>query len=266
MKININGINYAYTRKGTGNPLVLLHGFTGSKDNWQTIIELLQSQFELIAIDLLGHGETDAPSNYQHYSMANSANNIVTLLQHIGITPFNLLGYSMGGRLALYIAIHYPKCINALVLESASPGLKTESERQQRRNSDNRLADEIESHGIQWFVDYWGGLPLWESQKQLDDSIRDNLRNQRLINDAQGLANSLRGMGTGVQPSLWEDLPTVNVPVKLIVGELDNKFLSINQEMQQLTPNARLSIIPRAGHTTHLENPQGFIDVIQAFL
>ncbi len=266
MKININGVTYAYMRDGAGQPLVLLHGFTGSKNNWHPIIEGLQSRFELIAIDLVGHGETDNPSDYERYSIANSANDIVTLLQHFGITTFNLLGYSMGGRLALYIATHYPKRINALILESASPGLKTETERTQRRISDERLANEIESRGIQWFVDYWERLPLWDSQKQLADAVRDDLHNQRLSNDAQGLANSLRGTGTGVQPSLWERLPTVKLPVKLIVGELDKKFLSINQEMQRLIPNARLSIIPQAGHTTHVENPHMFIDVIQAFL
>jgi 2-succinyl-6-hydroxy-2,4-cyclohexadiene-1-carboxylate synthase len=169
----------------------------------------------------------------------------------------------MGGRLALYIATHYPERVQSLTLISASPGLKTEAEREARRKADNELADKIEKNGMAWFVDYWEISRLWDSQSP---ELKAQLRENRLKNNPIGLANSLRGIGTGVMPSLWEKLADLPIPVKLIVGELDSKFVAINQEMVSLIPNADLTIIPDAGHAAHLEKPDIFNDTLLGFL
>lgn len=238
--------------------IVLLHGFTGSGQSWQTFTPALSEQFQVITPDIVGHGENIAP-DIDSYHMQNAAKAILSTIKE----PFHLLGYSMGGRLALYIATHYPEKVKSLILESASPGLKTEIEREARKKNDNALADKIEANGIEWFVDFWESLGLWDSQSA---ELKAKLRKQRRANNPQGLANSLRGMGTGVMPSLWDKLPTLSMPVKLIAGDLDAKFVGINREMAKLMPDVNLSIVAEAGHTVHLEKPEAFLQLVQGFL
>ena len=181
-----------------------------------------------------------------------------TLLDRLAIDRAHMLGYSMGGRLALYLALRYPGRFRRLMLESASPGIADDAARLERRRQDDALADAIEATGIAWFVDYWQGLPLWRTQATLELAVRQAQRRQRLGNDATGLANSLRGMGAGAQPSLWHELPGLRLPTLLLVGELDHKFRAINQAMARLIPDVRLERIPDAGHNTHLERPAEF--------
>src|SRR5690606_13785993 len=135
----INNIRYAIDRAGNGTPLVLLHGFTGSKANWQPLIPALAEAHSVITIEIIGHGESEKPADPQRYRMEFVANDIIKLISAMTSAPITLLGYSMGGRLALYLAAHYPQELNRLILESASPGLATEVERQQRRQSDEQL-------------------------------------------------------------------------------------------------------------------------------
>jgi 2-succinyl-6-hydroxy-2,4-cyclohexadiene-1-carboxylate synthase len=241
--------------------LILLHGFTGSSKNWQPFLPALSKQFHVIAPDIVGHGN-NINSEIDSYQMQHAAEAILSTVD----SPFHLLAYSMGGRLALYIATHYPDKVKSLILESASPGLKSKVERQVRKKRDNDLADKIEANGIECFVDFWESLSLWDSQKQLPDDVRQNLRKQRLANNPKGLANSLRSMGTGVMSSLWNKLYSLSIPVKLIVGELDSKFVAINQEMAELIPNADLSIIEGAGHMLHLEKSEVFAELVLEFL
>lgn len=211
---------------------------------------------DTIALDLPGHGHSTTPAPY---TMAQAAADIIA--QFNG-RPFHLLGYSMGGRLALYIALHYPDSVASLILESASPGLAEAAARQQRRQQDNALADRIERDGIVAFVDFWERLSLWESQRQLAEETRIALHHRRLQNNPIGLANSLRGMGTGMQPSLWSQLGTLPMPVHLIVGALDQKFVTIAQQMAAAMDDVRLDIVAEAGHTVHLERPLHFADLI----
>ncbi len=264
--MNVNGVNYHVEVMGTGAPLVLLHGFTGSSVNWREHVPALAQHYRVIMPDLLGHGRTDAPADPTRYAMAHAAADVVALLDALVGDPVHLLGYSMGGRLALYIAVHYPQKIRTLTLESSSPGLRTEAERAARRERDNALAARIEREGVEAFVGFWEQLPLWDSQKQLADEKRAALRAQRLTNNPQGLANSLRGMGTGVQPSLWGDLETIEAPVWLINGNLDAKFLAISEQMTELLTLATHIRIGGAGHTTHLEKPYEFQQTVLEFL
>ncbi|MFQ5398044.1 MAG: 2-succinyl-6-hydroxy-2,4-cyclohexadiene-1-carboxylate synthase [Anaerolineae bacterium] len=282
--VQVNGVDYYVTVQGHGRPLVLLHGFTGSSANWEGVTAVLAPHFRLLTIDLLGHGRTSSLPDPARYQMEKAAADVTALIQKILTaedaknaertkTPrsprpqrFNLLGYSMGGRLALYIALRYPHLINALILESASPGLATETERAARRQRDEALANRVERDGVPAFVDFWEKLSLWESQKQLPEAPRLALRRQRLQNNPTGLANSLRGMGTGAQPSLWSRLGELETPVLLLAGELDAKFVGINRQMAAQIPRARLEIVAGAGHTIHLERPQVFDALVGKFL
>src|SRR5262249_26017949 len=158
------------------------------------------------------------------YQIENAARDLCDLLKALDVPSATWLGYSMGGRLALYLALAYPHIVTTLVLESASPGLATSEARADRIRSDEPLAELIERDGIEAFTAYWESLPLFASQS---DSVRAALRPVRLKNNAHGLANSLRGMGTGAQPSLWDKLPDLTMPCLVIAGELDTKFVDI---------------------------------------
>lgn len=262
-RANNSGHHYHVEIHGAGDPLALLHGFSGGASTWQDISERLAEDFQLIAIDLLGHGASDAPADVASFRMESVAADIVDLLDQLLATNPYLLGYSMGGRLALFLACAYPGRFRALVLESASPGLADEYARAERRRRDNQLADQIERDGVASFVADWESLPLWSTQSKAQ--IRAQ-RSQRLTNRPRGLANSLRGMGAGAQPNLWEQLPNLTVPACLIVGERDDKFRRINQAMDEAMPRSSLSIIPAAGHNTHLEDPDAFCQALRTFL
>ncbi|WP_420632026.1 2-succinyl-6-hydroxy-2,4-cyclohexadiene-1-carboxylate synthase [Candidatus Leptofilum sp.] len=264
----LNGVRYHAVRHGnpTKSSLLLLHGFTGSGANWSEHVSVFSKQYSVLSVDVLGHGRSACPPNPNRYAMPLVATDIIALLDAWQIVQTAVLGYSMGGRLALYLACNYRERFSHLILESSSPGLATEPERAARRQSDEALADWIEVKGIEAFVKRWEALPLWASQAQLPDGVRQRLRQQRLQNSPVGLANSLRGMGTGAQPSLWPCLPTLTLPTLLIAGELDAKFISINQQMAAQLPDGRLHVIPHAGHTTHLERPSAFATAVTHFL
>jgi len=267
-----NGHRYFYTQNVATAPtldlppLVLLHGFTGSSVNWQPLLPNLSTLQPVIAIDLLGHGQTDAPVDPARYRMEQCARDVVDLMAIIAPGPFNLLGYSMGGRLALYLAVTYPQLVNKLILESASPGLADPVARAARARGDEALAARIEEEGIPAFVDFWETIPLFASQQRLPAERRQYLHNQRLENRPFGLANSLRGMGTGVQPVLWKSLPTVAIPTLLLTGEWDSKFCAIAQQMAARLPNARHQTMPQAGHTIHLEQPEAYVVTVTGFV
>lgn len=245
--------------------ILLLHGFTGSGASWADFIaqsDLDPSQF--LTPDLPGHG-ANIPTDPAAYAMEATAE---ALMGQVGNDePVHLYGYSMGGRLALYLALTYPDRFASLTLESASPGLKTKDERTVRCTADEALADRIVQNGIAAFVDEWEKLPLWESQSRtLKDEQRKALHEQRLRNDPQGLANSLRGMGTGAQPSLWDRLYELKIPLLLITGEYDLKFGAIAHEIQFELIHVERRVIPNAGHAVHLEQPKAVWEVWKQFV
>jgi 2-succinyl-6-hydroxy-2,4-cyclohexadiene-1-carboxylate synthase len=247
-------------------PLILLHGFTGSAIGWRHIIaDFAALGLHVVALDMLGHGQSDAPTNAERYSIEHCQKDILAALQTLGVQRGEaiLLGYSMGGRIALYSA--FSGYFRALILESASPGLATPTERQQRRASDEALATRIERDGLEAFVDYWEEIPLFASQQRLSTEQREELHAQRLNNRAQGLANSLRGIGTGAQPELYTGLSTLNLPILLLAGELDSKFCTIARQMASQLPQTTLQIIPEAGHAIHLEQSEAFVAEVSEF-
>ncbi|MGN7479658.1 2-succinyl-6-hydroxy-2,4-cyclohexadiene-1-carboxylate synthase [Solibacillus silvestris] len=244
--------------------IVLLHGFTGSTKTWHKVAALLPKTVRCVAVDLIGHGKTAAPLTEAHYSMAFQIGLLNELFHALHIEKFTLLGYSMGGRVALSYAIQFPSEITHLLLESASPGLSGEQQRNMRKQTDDALAENLMVHGIESFVDKWENIPLFASQKLLPKHIQQEIREERIQQRAVGLANSLLGMGTGVMPALWgKPLAALPMPVTLITGALDEKFVRLNDEMQKQIAKVHHITIPEVGHAIHVENPTKFATIVK---
>lgn len=241
-------------------PVILfLHGFLGNCSEFNSVMPHLD-RYHCLAIDLPGHGQTRFSSAY---SLPKTAAAIVEWLDQRQIEQANLVGYSMGGRLALYLALNYPERVPKAVIESGSPGLRTELERAQRRQRDRELAEQLEANFDQFLTD-WYNMPLFKTVTAHPHF--QQLRKERTQNNPGELARSLREMGTGMQPSLWKQLAAHCQPLLLIVGQCDRKFIAINQEMATLCSTAELTIVPDCGHNVHFEKPEAFLDRLQRFL
>lgn len=264
----VNGVRLYVMLVGDerARPLLLLHGFTGSVETWAPFLPAFALQFRVIAVDLLGHGRSDAPEDPERYRMERCVEDLLALLDAYGIAQADVLGYSMGGRVALCLAVAAAERVRALVLESASPGIEDSDERRARAAADDALAEQIERDGLEVFVAAWEQQPLFATQARLPEAVRARLRIQRLHQRPLGLANSLRGMGVGRQEPLWQRLAELSMPVLVITGALDEKYCSIGQRMTACLPRARLEIVPAAGHAVHLEQPEAFIQCVLDFL
>jgi 2-succinyl-6-hydroxy-2,4-cyclohexadiene-1-carboxylate synthase len=266
MKVRLNDVHYFVEKRGAGFPLLLLHGFTGSAATWHPLVPHLGQTSTMIMVDLLGHGKTEAPVEWERYSILKSAADLKLLLDRLTIEKVDLLGYSMGGRLAITFAATYPDRVRKLVLESTTPGLITPEERDARCQQDTILAAKIQSEGVHAFVESWENIPLFQTQKNLSPNKREEIRKQRLANTATGLANSLLGMGTGSQPSWWSSLADFSFETLILVGEQDVKFYKIGEQMLFKLPNAKFLSIKNAGHAIHVEEPEKFGTIVSGFL
>lgn len=263
---SLNGSAYRVTISGDGPPLLLLHGFTGSAESWAEIMPQLIARWRVLAPDLLGHGGSDAPADPPRLGMQPQVADLIALLDLLQLPSARVLGYSMGGRVALSLAIAAPDRVERLVLESASPGLADPTERAVRIAADEALADRIERDGLAAFVAYWEGLALFASQAALPAATRARHRAQRLRGSPHGLAQSLRGLGTGRMPPLWDQLGALRVPTLLLAGDLDTKYTQIARQMVERLPNAQLRIVAGVGHTIHLERPVNYVNLVADFL
>ncbi len=266
LRVPLRGVELNVRTAGEGPGTVFLHGFTGSSATWDSHVAVFKRCMKTIAIDLVGHGDSDTPADPRCYRMESCIEHLLVILDVLGIDSANLVGYSMGGRVALHLATAAPDRVRSMILESSSPGIADPIERQKRVAADNLLADYIERNGVDAFVDRWESLPLFESQRNLPVAVRAALRGQRLQNNPLGLTNCLRGMGAGRQESLWPRLSSIEMPVLLVAGQLDVKYCRIAREMANLLPNARLVILEKSGHAVHLERPTAFDREVLEFL
>lgn len=266
MRIETNGITLHVRTIGQGPPLMLLHGFTGSLRSWEPFFPSWSRHYQLIAVDLIGHGESDAPEEAARYSMAHAAEDLAAVLDALGLPAAAVLGYSMGGRVALSFAMLKPERVSAVVLESSSPGLASPEERKARLRQDEALACRIEQEGIERFTAYWEDLPLFATLKEQPEEIQRRIRRIRLNQRPHGLANSLRGMGTGVQPSWWDRLDAFTKPALLIAGERDEKFMHIARRMNARMKNSTFIPVSGAGHMVHVEQSARFDTIVREYL
>jgi len=238
---------------GGGTPQVFLHGFTQTSRSWDPYVALLDESTPMLRVDMPGHGR----STHIRADLPATADLIATQCD-LG----DYIGYSMGGRVALHVALQHPQCVRRLVLISATAGLANPDERQKRRSDDAVLADSIKELGVSQFINQWLAQPLFSRLPTSQADVSDRCRNT-----AEGLGQSLRDSGTGSQESLWERLHELAMPVLLIVGKEDAKFCKIAHEMKGLIgDNAQLEVIAEAGHTVHLEQSQQVAQLLNRFL
>jgi len=251
---------------GRGRPALLVHGFTGSAAAWgEGLLAALAGELRVIAVDLLGHGESSRPRHPARYALEEQVCDLCEVLDACGVREALWVGYSMGGRIALRAACERPRRVAGLVLEGASPGLREPAERAARVASDRALAERLERGGIEDFVDGWMAQPLFATQARVGPARLAAERERRLRCDPRSLAACLRGAGTGAQETLWERLAAVDVPTLLLAGDEDPKFRELALAMERALPRAESQPIPGAGHATHLESPEAFTHAVRRF-
>ncbi|MEI6446018.1 MAG: 2-succinyl-6-hydroxy-2,4-cyclohexadiene-1-carboxylate synthase [Nostocales cyanobacterium ELA583] len=246
--------------------ILFLHGFMGNIHEFDETIKLLVDDFSCLTIDLPGHGKTQVLDD-ECYIMASTAAAIVQLLNKLNINQCYLIGYSMGGRLALYLTLHFPHRFIKVILESASPGLATETARLTRIKSDTQIARKLarmmDKDDFYDFLNHWYQQPIFGNIK--NHPQYQSMIESRLANHPLNLVKSLQFMGTGFQPCLWELLTENTIPLLLLVGEKDKKFIDINITITEKCNFAKLQIIHQVGHNIHLENTLAFVQNIRDF-
>ncbi|WP_419916918.1 2-succinyl-6-hydroxy-2,4-cyclohexadiene-1-carboxylate synthase [Candidatus Poriferisodalis sp.] len=251
---------------GSGEPVIVIHGFTGSAEAMAPLVERLDG-YRCIAVDLVGHGRSPSPADLALYSIEAMAASVAGLAASAGDGPCHVVGYSMGGRVALTLASGHREICRSLTLISATAGIADASERAQRRRADEALADRIGEHGLARFADEWMSLPMWDPLRaSLGPEAWQVSIDQRLRSDPTGLANSLHAAGTGSMTPLWDRLGALDVPTLVMCGELDVKFVAIGHEMNALLPASDLVVLAGAGHAAHLEVPDDCATAIRRHL
>jgi 2-succinyl-6-hydroxy-2,4-cyclohexadiene-1-carboxylate synthase len=259
------GLRYTTTGPVDAPPLLLLHGFMSSAAEWQEIAERLSGEYRLLIPDLPGHGASTTLPYPHAYTMPGAARALLALLDAESIDRCAVASYSMGGRLALYLALRHPERVERLLLESASPGLATGKERAARRAADEQLAQRLETGDLREFVEDWYRQPLFATLAR-DEPLLHRTIEARLQNDPRELARSLRAMGTGSQPSLWEELPGLNVPTLAVVGEEDAKFAALARDIEAVSHPSWAATVKEAGHVAHSEATETYISLLRSFL
>jgi 2-succinyl-6-hydroxy-2,4-cyclohexadiene-1-carboxylate synthase len=245
---------------------VLLHGFTGSGQGMAEIAQSLEQDYETLALDLPGHGRSADLVRGDSDGFDECVDDLVATLESAGHRRAHWLGYSMGARLALGCAVRHPGSVTSLVLLGGRAGIADPIERAVRCREDAELAARIESVGVETFVDEWSRQPMFASLRKRGGRFLEEQRRQRVSNSARGLADSLRRLGPGAQPPLFDALPRVAVPVLLVAGALDRKFVALAHDLAGQLPQAEICEIADAGHAAHLEQPEAFAHAVQDFL
>jgi 2-succinyl-6-hydroxy-2,4-cyclohexadiene-1-carboxylate synthase len=254
------GVRLNYFENGEGAPVTLLHGFTQSGRSWQEVIGRMPPGWRWLAPDLRGHGETQVEAGAP-CTMDACLADLDLLWQHLGIERTHLVGYSMGGRLALHVAAKRPERLLSLLTIGAHGGLEGEA-REGRRQGDDALAKRIETDGLEAFVRYWTALPMFEGVERRGPSFVAQVHAERMGNTTAGLAASLRGMGAGAMEPLWEQLAGLSIPCTFVAGQLDHGYVASARRLAQIVPGSRVEVVPRSGHTVHQERPDAFARIL----
>lgn len=243
----------SFDEGGSGDRLVLAHGFTQTRKSWGQIAIQLEKNFHVVAVDLPGHGRSGD-------IRANIADGAQMLAEVGGKATY--LGYSMGGRYCVELAVQHPELIDRLILVSTSPGIRNNAEREQRRLADEALADQLDEIGIDDFLSQWISNPLFAGIT--DEQVNLPARRE---NRAENLASSLRMAGVGSQEPRWNQLAQLDMPVLIMAGENDDRYrMQCALMAGAIGDNAEFVVIPGSTHAAHLQQPEFFVETIESFL
>ncbi|MEY2966194.1 MAG: hypothetical protein RLY50_244 [Actinomycetota bacterium] len=241
---------------GSGPTIVFLHGFTQTGRSWDPITNAFEATYTCITVDLPGHGNSTNGAR----SLTDAADDVAAVLRTLD-APATVVGYSMGARVALHVALAHPDLLRRLVLVSGTGGIDDAAERAGRRASDGALAVRIEKIGTDAFLAEWLAQPMFRTLPPDAASLDERRRNS-----PTGLADSLRHSGTGTQEPLWDRLVRLDVPALVVTGDLDTKFTALGERLAEHLPRATHVPVADAGHTVHLEAPATFVDVVRRWL
>jgi 2-succinyl-6-hydroxy-2,4-cyclohexadiene-1-carboxylate synthase len=259
------GVSLNYTVAGEGAPVTLLHGFTLSGQSWREIVGKMPAGWSWLMPDLRGHGATRIAAGAP-VTMDACMRDLEMLWNHLGIERSHLVGYSMGGRLALHVAVRLPERVRSLLTIGAHPGLEEEAARAGRREGDEGLAQRLDRFGLEPFINYWEAQPLFAGLERRGKPFAARVRAMRMSNRPEGLAASLRQMGAGAMEPLWGELDSIQVPATFVAGEEDTAFVSAARRMSQAVHGSRVEIVPRSGHAVHMQRPAVFARILVAHL
>lgn len=260
---NLHYIEYE-SESGSGTCFVFIHGFASDATEWEQLCYAIAPRHTCYMLSLPGCGHSHFPEDFTPEADALAA----LLKEFLTQLPYQkkiLCGYSMGARLALYTALYQNPGISGLVLESGTPGIHNPDEKIKRIEEDYAIADTIELLSGEDFEALWKSREIFSSQAALPPGTAERLKERRRRANPAVMAEYLRHFGTGVMPGMRNDLGRISVPVMIITGEKDEKFTRIGAEMCGLVPDGRHSIIPGAGHNTHLEKPADFVNLLFNF-
>lgn len=260
------GIHYHVSEWGSRDrpPVVLLHGFAQSSETWEQVAEELSETHHVVAPDFVGHGRSDKPYEPTTYEMGAIVDTLTALLRWLWVDRVDLVGYSMGGRIALTYACMHPHHVASLVLESTSLGPKTDLQHQASLKRDLETIGKLAECDIETFMREWAEQTVFESQKHLPQKVREKLHKDRCTNDPRALALMVRGCGQHTMADFSRRIEVLPMPLLYIAGILDRRYLKIAEELQH---NSGIScVLLNTGHNTHLEAPEVFSRRVKKFL
>jgi 2-succinyl-6-hydroxy-2,4-cyclohexadiene-1-carboxylate synthase len=264
--IEIDGANFEVEVGGDGPPLMLIHGFTGRGSDWAPFLPDLRRARTTITVDLLGHGNSESPADPARHAIERQAEDLAGILRRLGLAPADVVGYSLGARVALRMAVAEPDVVARLFLESPSAGIADPADRAARRSGDEQLAQLLDREGVEAFVDHWEELPVFAAERAMPAVDRSRLHVARLRNRPDGLAASLRGAGQGAMEPLRGRLAGVTAPTLVVAGALDKAGSDRARAIAAGIPGARLAILESIGHAPHREKPASFATLLLDFL
>ena len=243
--------------------LLMLHGFMGDRRVFGHLINELTAFCNPICLDLLGFGKSSKPSDPKRYEVKHQIKDIRQLINQLNCEPLILHGYSMGGRLALSLALQKPELFNGLVLESTNCGISNPKQRRQRQQLDATWAKQLTTN-FDAFLSDWKELELFQSPRPIDEQLIQKYHHIQSEQSPKALSASLRGFGTGSMPAVCHKLPELELPTLLLAGSADEKYQQINNNLVDQLPNATFLSI-EAGHRTHLDNPAAFVTKLRKY-
>ncbi|MFM2486295.1 2-succinyl-6-hydroxy-2,4-cyclohexadiene-1-carboxylate synthase [Celerinatantimonas yamalensis] len=254
-----------FSVKGSkSNPaLVFLHGFMGSGNDWGYITSALSDSYYCVCVDLPGHGMSQAIKPDMRHGFRQFHRLLENSLKHLGLREYSLIGYSLGGRLAAYHASLKPKGLQALVLESAHPGLDDDAQRSARLRHDRTWAEQLKQTSFEQMLNNWYQQPLFSNLSELERQHQIEIKRQY---DPAPLALMLEATSLGNQPQLSAKLAQLDLPIALIVGNEDIKFATIAEQLLNQLQRGRRYRIADSGHNVHVGATDAYILTIRQFL